>query len=104
MRQRLRSPQGKIRYRRRQALVEPVFGILKEQRGMRGVRLRGLGKVELKSPSPAPLLISSHVAIAVSGRTENSNHRSPASGELNRGLPARGELNRDLRAITRHLH
>ena len=45
MRQRLRSPEGKLRYRRRQALVEPVFGILKEQRGMRGVRLRGLGKV-----------------------------------------------------------
>jgi transposase len=45
MRQRLRSPAGKIRYRRRQALVEPVFGVLKEQRGMRRVRLRGLNKV-----------------------------------------------------------
>ena len=45
MRRRLRSPAGKIRYRRRQALVEPVFGVLKEQRGMRRVRLRGLNKV-----------------------------------------------------------
>jgi transposase len=45
MRARLRSPAGKIRYRRRQALVEPVFGVLKEQRGMRSVRLRGLSKV-----------------------------------------------------------
>ena len=45
MRQRLRSPAGKIRYRRRQALVEPIFGVLKEQRGMRKVRLRGLKKV-----------------------------------------------------------
>ena len=45
MRARLRSPAGKIRYRRRQALVEPVFGILKEQRGMRRFRLRGLSKV-----------------------------------------------------------
>jgi hypothetical protein len=45
MRQRLRSPAGKIRYRRRQALVEPVFGVLKEQRGMRRMRLRGLNKV-----------------------------------------------------------
>jgi hypothetical protein len=34
MRARLRSPRGKIRYRRRQALVEPVIGVLKEQRGM----------------------------------------------------------------------
>ena len=45
MRARLRSPRGKIRYRRRQALVEPVIGVLKEQRGMRRVRLRGLSKV-----------------------------------------------------------
>ena len=42
MRGRLRSPAGKVRYRRRQALVEPVIGVLKEQRGMRRVRLRGL--------------------------------------------------------------
>jgi hypothetical protein len=46
MRARLRSEAGKKRYRRRQALVEPVFGVLKEQRGMRGVRLRGLSKVQ----------------------------------------------------------
>jgi len=45
MRKRLRSPAGKARYRRRQALVEPVIGVLKEQRGMRRVRLRGLSKV-----------------------------------------------------------
>ena len=45
MRARLRSPAGRARYRRRQALVEPVIGILKEQRGMRRFRLRGLSKV-----------------------------------------------------------
>jgi len=45
MRARLRSAAGKVRYRRRQALVEPVFGVLKEQRGLRRVRLRGLSKV-----------------------------------------------------------
>jgi transposase len=45
MRERLRRAKGKIRYRRRQALVEPVIGVLKEQRGMRRVRLRGLSKV-----------------------------------------------------------
>jgi len=45
MRTRLRSPAGKARYGRRQALVEPVIGVLKEQRGMRRVRLRGLSKV-----------------------------------------------------------
>jgi len=45
MRARLRSRKGKIRYRRRQALVEPVIGVLKEQRGMGRVKLRGLSKV-----------------------------------------------------------
>ena len=45
MRARLRSPAGQVRYRRRQALVEPVIGILKEQRGLRRFRLRGLSKV-----------------------------------------------------------
>jgi transposase len=45
MRARLRSPAGQARYRRRQALVEPVIGVLKEQRGMRRFRLRGLRKV-----------------------------------------------------------
>jgi IS5 family transposase len=45
MRAKLRSPAGQARYRRRQALVEPVFGVLKEQRGMRRFRLRGLSKV-----------------------------------------------------------
>jgi transposase len=45
MRARLRSPAGQARYRRRQALVEPVIGVLKEQRGLRRFRLRGLRKV-----------------------------------------------------------
>jgi hypothetical protein len=45
MRARRRSPAGRARYRRRQALVEPVIGVLKEQRGRRRFRLRGLSKV-----------------------------------------------------------
>jgi IS5 family transposase len=49
MRARLRSPAGQARYRRRQALVEPVIGVLKEQRGMRRFRLRGLGKVSVET-------------------------------------------------------
>lgn len=49
MRARLRSEAGQARYRRRQALVEPVFGVLKEQRGMRRFRLRGLGKVRVET-------------------------------------------------------
>ncbi|HEV2324701.1 MAG TPA: IS1182 family transposase [Terracidiphilus sp.] len=48
MRARLRSAAGQARYRRRQALVEPVFGVLKEQRGMRRFRLRGLKKVAVE--------------------------------------------------------
>ncbi len=35
MRNKLRSPAGRRVYERRKALVEPVFGVLKQQRGMR---------------------------------------------------------------------
>jgi transposase len=48
MRRRLRSPGGRRIYRQRQAVVEPVFGVLKEQRGMRRFRLRGLQRVNLE--------------------------------------------------------
>src|SRR6266700_3377559 len=45
MRSKLASTTGRALYRRRKALAEPVIGILKEQRGMRRFRMRGLGKV-----------------------------------------------------------
>lgn len=45
MRRKLRSPAGRAAYRRRRAIVEPVFGTLKEQRGMRQFRTRGIEKV-----------------------------------------------------------
>jgi transposase len=48
MRQKLRGPTGQAVYRRRKALVEPVWGTLKEQRGMRRFRLRGLQKVKIE--------------------------------------------------------
>jgi hypothetical protein len=48
MRQRLRSPEGRAIYQRRKAIIEPVFGVLKEQRGMRRFRLRGLAKVSVE--------------------------------------------------------
>jgi transposase len=45
MRDKLCSATGRALYRRRKALAEPVIGILKEQRGMRRFRMRGLNKV-----------------------------------------------------------
>jgi len=48
MRQRMRTPQGRQMYARRKGLVEPVFGILKEQRGMRSFRMRGLDKTSIE--------------------------------------------------------
>ena len=48
MRQKLRDPVGRAIYQRRQAIVEPVFGVLKEQRGMRQFRRRGLAKVAVE--------------------------------------------------------
>lgn len=41
----LRSEQGKQRYRRRKAIVEPVFGWIKEILGFRRFSVRGLAKV-----------------------------------------------------------
>ena len=48
LRQRLRSPAGRAVYERRKAIIEPVFGVLKEQRGMRRFRLRSLAKVAVE--------------------------------------------------------
>jgi transposase len=45
MRARLRSPAGQATYARRKAIVEPVFGTLKQQRAMRQFRTRGLDRV-----------------------------------------------------------
>jgi hypothetical protein len=46
MRAKLRTAAGRKTYRRRQALVEPVFGVLKQQRGMRRFHRRGLAAVQ----------------------------------------------------------
>jgi hypothetical protein len=45
MRRKLRDPAGHAMYAQRQAIVEPVNGVLKEQRGMRRFRQRGLANV-----------------------------------------------------------
>jgi len=45
MRRKLRDPAGRTMYAKRKAIVEPVNGVLKEQRGMRRFRQRGLAKV-----------------------------------------------------------
>ncbi len=48
MRQKLRSPAGRAVYARRKAVVEPVLGVLKQQRGMRQFRTRGLAGVAVE--------------------------------------------------------
>jgi transposase len=48
MRAKLRSAEGSATYRLRKQIVEPVFGVLKEQRQGRRFRLRGLGKVAVE--------------------------------------------------------
>jgi transposase len=48
MRQKLRSPAGKKLYRKRKSIVEPIFGVLKQQRGLRQFRLRGLERVAIE--------------------------------------------------------
>jgi hypothetical protein len=48
MRRKLRDPAGQRIYRRRKAIVEPVFGVLKAQRGMRAFARRGLQQVAVE--------------------------------------------------------
>jgi transposase len=48
MRRKLRDPVGRAIYARRKAIVEPVNGVLKEQRGMRRFRMRGLANVSIE--------------------------------------------------------
>ena len=48
MKHRLRTAQGRARYKLRQQTVEPVFGIIKSVLGFRQFLLRGLQKVELE--------------------------------------------------------
>ena len=48
MRRKLRDPAGRALYARRKAIVEPVNGVLKEQRGMRRFRMKGLQKVAVE--------------------------------------------------------
>lgn len=48
MRRKLRDPAGRRIYQRRKAIVEPVFGVLKQQRGMRQFARRGLEKVAVE--------------------------------------------------------
>jgi transposase len=48
MRRKLRDPAGRAIYARRKAIVEPVNGVLKEQRGMRRFRMKRLDKVSVE--------------------------------------------------------
>jgi transposase len=48
MRRKLRDPVGRQIYQRRKAIVEPVIGVLKEQRGMRRFARRGLRQVAVE--------------------------------------------------------
>lgn len=45
MRHKIRAPEGRAVYARRKAIVEPVFGQIKEARGFRRFSFRGLSKV-----------------------------------------------------------
>ncbi len=47
-RKRLRGPTGRTAMARRKALVESVFGVLKQQRSMRRFRRRGLAAVSVE--------------------------------------------------------
>ena len=45
MREKLKKPEGENLYRRRKTVVEPMFGQIKQARGFRQFRFRGLAAV-----------------------------------------------------------
>ena len=63
MRKVLASEEGKARYALRKSTVEPVFGQIKEARGIRRFRLRGLSKVT----SEWKLICATHNLLNYSG-------------------------------------
>lgn len=56
MRRKLRSSEGRRKYQRRKEIVEPMWGVLKEQRSMRRFRMRGLSKVAIEFAMAATAL------------------------------------------------
>ena len=46
MRKKINSKKGKGIYKYRKAIVEPVFGQIKECRGIRSFLMRGFGKIQ----------------------------------------------------------
>lgn len=48
MRQKMRTERGASLYRKRKAIVEPVFGVLKTQRNLNSFRMRSLEKVAIE--------------------------------------------------------
>ena len=81
MRQKLRTEAGRRWYERRKSLVEPVFGVLKEQRGMRQFRRRGLAAVAIEFSLAA---IAYNLTRLHQWR---SRHLLPAPGGMTRTTP-----------------
>ena len=77
MRAKLRSPDGRAAYARRKAVVEPVFGVLKQQRGIRQFRTRGLNNV------------NNEFTLATLAYNITRLHARRAAGNKNRGPQAK---------------
>ena len=68
MRRKLRDPAGRAIYQRRKAIVEPVIGVLKEQRGMRRFARRGLSQVAVELALAATAYdLTRHLAVRLVG-------------------------------------
>lgn len=78
--QKLRTPAGQAVYRGRKAIVEPVFGVLKQQRNLRHFRLRGLANVAVELTLAATAFNLTRMWRTVLDRAEKA--RPPATLEL----------------------
>jgi len=74
MRQKLSTPEGRAVYARPKAIVEPVFGQIKEARGFRRFLLRGVDKIRREWS----LVCTTHNLLKLFRATFASTHASPA--------------------------
>src|ERR1017187_7565573 len=96
MRDKLRTTAGQAVYKMRKAVVEPVFGQIKERRGLRGFLMRG----REKAAAEWQIICLTHNLLKLfQARTAPANHPKPTRPRPNSGELAHAQRNRVLFAL-----
>ena len=96
MREKLHTTAGQAVYKMRKAVVEPVFGQIKERRGLRGFLLRGRDKAAAEWQI---ICLTHNLLKLFQARTAPANHPKPTRPRPNSGELAHAQRNRVLFAL-----